>query len=100
VYWARHEFWDPVRVALEGSPISSCRKSSNVSGNIGLHHVHHARPTIPNYNLQQCHDDIPALHAIEPLVIRTSLESLRLSLYDEEQKKLISFHSLESPASG
>ena len=28
------------------------------SGNIGLHHVHHARPTIPNYNLQQCYDDI------------------------------------------
>ena len=89
--------FNPVRVALEGSSYFKLPKILQwFSGNIGLHHVHHARPTIPNYNLQQCHDDIPAFHAVEPLTIRTSLKSLRLSLYDEEHKKLISFRALKS----
>jgi acyl-lipid omega-6 desaturase (Delta-12 desaturase) len=101
VYWARHEFWDPLRVALEGSSYLKLPKILQwFSGNIGLHHVHHARPRIPNYNLQQCHDDIAAFQAVEPLTIRTSLKSLRLSLYDEEQKKMIGFRSLKSPALG
>jgi omega-6 fatty acid desaturase (delta-12 desaturase) len=88
-------------VALEGSSYFKLPKILQwFSGNIGLHHVHHARPTIPNYNLQQCHDDIPAFQAVVPLTLRTSLELLRLSLYDEEKKKLISFRSLKTRVSG
>ena len=101
VYWARNEFWDPMKVALEGSSYFKLPKILQwFSGNIGLHHVHHARPTIPNYNLQRCHDDIPAFHAIKPVTIRTSIKSLRLALYDEKQQKLISFRSLAAFASG
>jgi acyl-lipid omega-6 desaturase (Delta-12 desaturase) len=101
VYWTRHESWDPIKVALEGSSYFKLPKILQwFSGNIGLHHVHHARPTIPNYHLQQCHDDIPAFHTVEPLTIRTSLKSLRLALYDEKQQKLISFRSLAALASG
>jgi omega-6 fatty acid desaturase (delta-12 desaturase) len=101
VYWARHEVWDSLRVALEGSSYFKLPKILQwFSGNIGLHHIHHVRPNIPNYHLQQCYDDIPAFQAVEPLNIRTSLKSLRLSLYDEEEKKLITFRSLKSPASG
>ncbi|MDZ4347493.1 MAG: fatty acid desaturase [Candidatus Binatia bacterium] len=100
VYWTRHESLDPMKVALDGSSYFKLPKILQwFSGNIGLHHVHHARPTIPNYHLQQCHDDIPALHAVEPLTIRTSFKSLRLALYDEKQQKLISFHSLAALAS-
>jgi omega-6 fatty acid desaturase (delta-12 desaturase) len=100
VYWARHEFWDPLRVALEGSSYFKLPKILQwFTGNIGLHHIHHVRPNIPNYHLQQCYDGIRAFQVVEPLSIRTSLKSLRLSLYDEEQKKLIGFCSLKSPAS-
>jgi len=100
VYWAHYESWDPMKVALGGSSYFKLPKILQwLSGNIGLHHIHHARPTIPNYHLQQCHDDIPAFHAVEPLTIRTSIKSLRLALYDEKQQKLISFHSLAAPAS-
>jgi len=100
VYWTRHESLDPMKVALDGSSYFKLPKILQwFSGNIGLHHVHHARPTIPNYHLQQCHDDIPALHAVEPLTIRTSFKSLCLALYDEKQQKLISFHSLAALAS-
>jgi acyl-lipid omega-6 desaturase (Delta-12 desaturase) len=97
VYWARHDVWDPLRVALEGSSYFKLPKILQwFSGNIGLHHIHHVRPNIPNYHLQQCYADIPAFQAVKPLSIRTSLKSLRFSLYDEEQKKLISFRALKA----
>lgn len=101
VYWARHEVWAPLRVALEGSSYYKLPKILQwFTGNIGLHHIHHVRPNIPNYNLQQCHDDIPAFQAVKPITIRTSFRSLRLSLYDEKQNKMISFRSLKAPTSG
>lgn len=101
VYWVRNESWDPMKVALEGSSYFKLPKILQwFSGNIGLHHIHHVRPSIPNYNLQQCYDDMPAFQAVVPLTILTSLKSLRLSLYDEEQKKLISLRSLTTLASG
>jgi acyl-lipid omega-6 desaturase (Delta-12 desaturase) len=100
VYWARHECWDPWRVALDGSSYFKLPKILQwFSGNIGLHHIHHARPTIPNYNLQKCYDDVQAFQAVEPLTLRTSFTTLRLALYDEEQKKLIRFRSLKRVAS-
>jgi hypothetical protein len=65
-----------------------------VTGNIGLHHIHHIRPRIPNYNLQQCYDDLPAMRAVTPLTIRGSLKSLRMNLWDEDAQKLVSFRSV------
>ena len=96
-YWADHNAWDPLRVALEGSSYLKLPKILQwFTSNIGLHHVHHIRPNIPNYNLQQCHDDIVVFHAIRPITIWTSFSLLRLALYDEKQKKLIRFDSLNT----
>jgi omega-6 fatty acid desaturase (delta-12 desaturase) len=67
-----------------------------IVGNIGLHHIHHVRANIPNYNLQRCYDEVPALQKIAPLTIRNSLKSLWLKLWDEKQQKLISFQALKS----
>jgi omega-6 fatty acid desaturase (delta-12 desaturase) len=97
VYWARHKSWEPPRVALEGSSYFKLpRVLQWFSGNIGLHHIHHIRPSIPNYNLQQCCDEIPAFRAIKAITMRRGLRSLRLALYDEKRKKLVSFHSLKA----
>lgn len=99
VYWARHEHCDSMKVALEGSSYYKLpRVLQWVSGNIGLHHVHHLRPRIPNYNLQQCYDNIPAVQVVEPLTIRRSLRSLRLNLWDERNGKLVSFRSIKMHA--
>jgi len=96
VYWARHDAWDPMRAALEGS---SYYRLPGVlqwfSGNIGLHHIHHVRPRIPNYNLQQCYNNIPALQAVKPLTIRGSLKSAGMKMWDEKQQKMVSFRSLK-----
>jgi len=100
VYWARHQDWDPMRAALEGSSYYRLPKVLQwFTGNIGLHHIHHARPGIPNYNLQQCCDDIPALRAVEPMTFRKSLKSLRMNLWDEREQKLVSFRSMKTQPS-
>jgi omega-6 fatty acid desaturase (delta-12 desaturase) len=95
VYWARHEDWDPMRAAMEGSSYYKLPKVLQwFTGNIGLHHIHHARARIPNYNLQRCYDEVPAMQAVEPLTIGESLKSLRMNLWDEKNQKLVSFASL------
>jgi len=97
VYWARHEAWDPMRAALEGASYYKLPKVLQwFTGNIGLHHIHHVRPRIPNYNLQQCYDEVPAMQAVEPLTIRKSLKSLGLHLWHADQQRLVGFRSLRA----
>jgi len=99
VYWARHKEWDQMRAALEGCSYYKLPKILQwITGNIGLHHIHHIRPRIPNYNLQQCYDDTPALQKIIPLTISKSLKTPWLNLWDEKHHKLIRFSSLKHGA--
>lgn len=94
-YWVRHDSWDPMRVALEGSSYFKLPKILQwFTGNIGLHHIHHVRPSIPNYNLQQCQDDLPEFQAVKAITLRTSIRSLQLGLFDPVNRKLVSFRSL------
>lgn len=94
VYWARQAEWDPLQAALRGSSYYRLPKVLQwFSGNIGLHHLHHIRPRIPNYHLQACYDAIPELQAVTPLTLRTSLQSLWLNLYDEQQQRMVSFRA-------
>ncbi len=95
VYWARRENVDKLLVALKGSSYYKLPPILQwFTGNIGLHHIHHLRPRIPNYNLQRCYDATPALQAVEPLSMRRSLKSLCMNLWDEKQQKLVSFRSV------
>jgi len=95
VYWSRHENWDPVKAALQGSSYYKLpRVIQWFTGNIGLHHVHHVLPRIPNYKMQKSFDESPIMQTVKPLTIRSSLKSLYLNLWDEKQQKLVSFRSL------
>jgi acyl-lipid omega-6 desaturase (Delta-12 desaturase) len=62
-----------------------------MTGNIGLHHVHHLNPRIPNYNLQRAHDQNPIFHEVPTLTLRDALRTVRLKLWDEEGGKLVTF---------
>ena len=91
VYWARHETWEPIRAALEGSSYYKLPKVLQwFTGSIGLHHIHHVQPRIPSYNLQSCQDAVPAFQAVPPLTLRRSLDSLRLRLLDETNRRMVS----------
>jgi omega-6 fatty acid desaturase (delta-12 desaturase) len=96
-YWAPSGERDPVAAALQGSSYYKLpRVLQWITGSIGLHHIHHLRPRIPNYNLQACQDAIPALHAIKPLTMRQSLKSVAMNLWDESSQKMVSFHDIRS----
>jgi omega-6 fatty acid desaturase (delta-12 desaturase) len=97
VYWARQEEWEPIKSALEGSSYYKLPKVLQwFTGNIGLHHIHHLRPRIPNYHLQACYDHVPAMQGVQPLTLLKSLKSLRMNLWDEQQQELVSFRSLSA----
>ena len=96
VYWARDEVRDSLKAAMEGSSYYKLPKVAQwFTGNIGLHHIHHLNPSIPNYNLQACHDEIQKLQNIPQIGVRKSLKSLRIHLWDEETRKLISFKAMK-----
>ena len=91
-YWARSDNWGRVDAALRGSSHYRLPKVLQwASGNIGLHHIHHLRPRIPNYNLPGCLVQTPEVHVKNPLTVRRSLSSIRMNLWDEVRGRLVSF---------
>jgi omega-6 fatty acid desaturase (delta-12 desaturase) len=95
-HWSRHEEWEPIEAALMGSSYYKLpRVLQWFTGNIGLHHIHHLRPRIPNYHLQACQDSVPTLQYIQPLTLRRSLRSMAMNLWDERQQKLVSFRAIK-----
>jgi acyl-lipid omega-6 desaturase (Delta-12 desaturase) len=94
-YWARKEEWGSMEAALQGSSYYKLPKLLQwISGNIGFHHIHHLRPRIPNYNLQACLRAIPELQLKDPLRLWPSLKSVRLKVWDEKRKLLLTFREL------
>jgi acyl-lipid omega-6 desaturase (Delta-12 desaturase) len=89
-YWARTEEWESMEAAMQGSSYYKLPKVLQwISGNIGLHHVHHLRPRIPNYNLQECINQTPELQLPNPLLLGPSLRSVRYKVWDEKAGRLL-----------
>lgn len=94
-YWNHKGEWDFQAAALHGSSYYVLPKVLQwFSGNIGLHHIHHLCPTIPNYKLQECLDDNAELQHINRMTLRESLKCIRWALWDEEHQKMIAFRDL------
>jgi acyl-lipid omega-6 desaturase (Delta-12 desaturase) len=92
VYWQRHDSWSYADSALRGSSYLRLPKILQFfTGNIGLHHVHHMLPRIPNYNLQRAHDENPVFHDVPTLTLWDGIRTLRLKLYDEQLGTLVGF---------
>jgi acyl-lipid omega-6 desaturase (Delta-12 desaturase) len=96
-YWAPHGDWDYETASIAGSSyLKLPRPLAWITGDIGVHHVHHISPRIPNYKLQECHDENPLFHNVTTIRLRDTGRALWLSLWDEDQEKLIWFKDLES----
>lgn len=92
VYWQRRDSWSFHDSALRGSSHLKLPKVLQFfTGNIGLHHVHHLNPRIPNYNLQRAHDENPVFHDVPTLTIWDGIRTLQLKLYDEQRNRLVTF---------
>lgn len=96
-YWEHNESWDFATASLHGSSYFKLPPVLQwFSGNIGLHHIHHLSPRIPNYHLQQCHDETPLFQDVHTLTLRSSVKTLSFHLWDAEQGKMISFRQLHA----
>lgn len=102
LFYVQHQFedsyfedeseWNYVKAAVDGSSYYQLpRLLQWVTGNIGYHHVHHLAPRVPNYKLEQAHESVPPLQKATTITLRTSLESLRFKLFDEANKRFITF---------
>ena len=94
-YWARKENWDAGQAAVVGSSYFDLPRVLHwFTGNIGFHHIHHLSSRIPNYNLERCHHSNPLFSEVKPITMLTSLRSMSLRLWDEQQKKLVGYKRL------
>jgi len=94
-FWARDEGWNFHEAALHGS---SHYDLPNVlrwfTANIGVHHVHHLCSRIPYYRLPRVLRDHPELAAVGRLTLFQSLQCVRMVLWDERRRRLISFREM------
>lgn len=91
-HWARRDSWSYSDAALRGASYLKLPKVLQFfTANIGLHHVHHLSARIPNYRLQQAHDENEFLHAAPTISLLDGIHALRLKLWDEEHARLVTF---------
>ena len=97
--WDGQEQWDFRRQALEGSSFYDLPAPLRwLTANIGIHHVHHLRSRIPSYRLYECLKDIPELRKVNRLTMWESFKCVPLALWDDRQRKLVSFRSARATA--
>ncbi len=93
-YWAHEADWDYIAAGLRGSSYCVLPPVLQwLTGNIGIHHVHHLDSRIPNYRLQQCLDENPLLQQVTRLTIGYGLRCIFLKLWDEERATLVGYRS-------
>lgn len=91
-FWAEEPDWKLHDAALYGSSHYDLPIALRwMSANIGVHHVHHIASRIPYYRLPQVLRDYPELSQVRRLTLMQSFACVRLRLWDENKKKLVSF---------
>ena len=90
--WRREEDWNIQVAALEGSSHYALPGILRwITGNIGIHHVHHLTSRIPFYRLPEVLRDHEILANTRRLTLRDSLHCASLALWDERDRRLVSF---------
>ena len=91
-YWNDAGHWNVRAASLHGSSHYDLPPVLRwFTANIGVHHVHHLSSRIPYYRLPDVLRDHPQLREIGRLTLRQSLGCMRLALWDEASRRLISF---------
>src|SRR5690606_36402513 len=99
-HWSRGEQWQLHHAALEGSSYYVLPQPLQwLSGNIGIHHVHHLYSRIPFYRLPEVLRDHRELAEAQRLTIGESLATVRLHLWDETEGRLVSFAEVRARSS-
>jgi acyl-lipid omega-6 desaturase (Delta-12 desaturase) len=84
--------WNFELAALQGSSyLKLPRALAWAVGNANYHHVHHLSAKIPNYRLRAAHEQQPIFARTPVVTIRSSIDALRLKLWDEERGCLVRY---------
>ena len=85
--------WNFLVSAIRGSTYYKLpRMWQWLTGNIGIHHIHHLSSLIPNYNLEKCMRDNPILSKyVNQITFKESLKTMRNKLWSEELEKMITW---------
>jgi omega-6 fatty acid desaturase (delta-12 desaturase) len=93
--WAHDRTWNLHEVALHGSSYYDLPGILRwFTANIGVHHIHHLCSRIPYYRLPLVLRDYPDLSGIGRLTLVQSFRCVRLVLWDEGQRRLVSFREV------
>ena len=98
-HWSKVPEWQFQHAALNGSSHYDLPGVLRwLTGNIGIHHVHHLSSRVPYYRLPEVLRDFPELKAVGRITILESLRCVKLVLWDEGRRRLISFREERSLA--
>ena len=96
-FWKESRGWDLHEAALHGSSHYDLPLWLRwFTANIGIHHVHHLHSRIPYYRLPSVLRDHPELRHIGRLTLLQSFGCVRLTLWDETQRRLVSFREAKA----
>ncbi len=87
------ENWEYLFSSIKGSTYYRLPKVFQwLTGNIGLHHIHHLSSKIPNYHLTRVQEENPILtQYVTTVGFWESLSFMFHHLWDEENQRMISF---------
>ena len=98
-FWEHDDGWTLREAALHGSSHYDLPPVLRwFTANIGVHHVHHLSNRIPYYRLPEVLRDHPQLAAIGRLTLLQSFRCVRMVLWDESRRRLVSFREMHSCA--
>ena len=91
-YYESAADWQFELAALQGSSyLKLPRPLAWAVGNANYHHVHHLSARIPNYRLRAAHEQQPMFAHTPVVTLRSSIEALRLKLWDEQSACLVRY---------
>lgn len=91
-HWSKKPEWRFQQAALHGASHYDLPPVLKwLTGNIGIHHVHHLSSKVPYYRLPEVLRDHPELRDLGRITLGESLRCVKLVLWDEDADRLISF---------
>lgn len=100
-HWAKGDDWHFPEAALHGASHYDLPLVLRwITGNIGVHHVHHLSSRIPYYRLPEVLRHHPELASIGRITLWESLKCVKLVLWDERSRKLLSFRDAAQVTAG
>lgn len=99
-HWEQAEEWKFPQAALHGASHYDLPPVLRwMTANIGIHHVHHLASRIPYYRLPEVLRDHPQLGDIGRISLKDSFACVKLVLWDERNRRLVSFRqaALQDP---